>query len=254
MTDLTGKIAIITGGSRSLGKHIALKLAKNGADIILTYRSKAKEAEDVATQIQTMGRRAYALSLNLEGIHEIPGFIETVSECLRDMGKGKIDILINNAGIAHRDILGNVTEDDYDAIMNTNLKSVFFLTQAMEPHINDNGRILYIGSGLTRFALPPYIVYAASKAALTTLAQYVAKTLGHRGITANVVAPGALDTDFNKDNFASNPEMVEAIKSNTALGRVGLPSDIEDVIAMLASDAGKWITAQRIEVSGGMFL
>ncbi|MEM6463436.1 MAG: SDR family oxidoreductase [Pseudomonadota bacterium] len=254
-TSLEGKTALVTGGSRSLGKKIALKLASRGADVIVTYRTSAEEAQSVVQEVEAMGQKARALKVDLEGTEQIPSFVEALTDALREIsGHTRLDILVNNAGIERGGVIGQVSEDDFDAIMNTNVKSVFFLTQALLGHLNDSGRIIFIGTGLSRFTLPPYIVYAASKAALTTFAQYTAKTLGDRGITANVVAPGALDTDFNRANFEANPAIVDVIASNTALGRVGLPDDVDGVVAFLVSDDAHWITGQRIEVSGGMFL
>ena len=252
---LNGKVALVTGGSRSLGKAIALKLADQGADVIVTYRSKKDEADAVVSEIAAKGRKAAALQVDLEGTGDLPRFLGSLETVLTDMtGAFHLDILVNNAGIERGGVIGQVSEEDYDAIMNTNVKSVFFLTQSLLPNLRDGGRIILIGTGLTRFSLPPYIVYAASKGAQTVFAQYMAKTLGGRGITANVVAPGALDTDFNKANFEANPGIVDVISQNTALGRVGLSADIDGVVAFLASKDAGWITGQRIEVSGGMFL
>jgi len=254
-TSLLGKVALVTGGSRSLGRAIALTLADRGADVIITYRTKAREADTVVAEIREKGRKAAALQVDLQGTADLPRFTEALGATLTELtGGNRLDILVNNAGIEHGGIIGQVGEDDYDAIMDTNVKSVFFLTQRLLPNLNDGGRIILIGTGLSRFALPPYIVYAASKAAQTTFALYMAKTLGGRGITANVVAPGALDTDFNRANFEANPAIVDVIASNTALGRVGLPRDVDGVVAFLASEDAGWITGQRIEVSGGMFL
>ena len=253
--DLSGKTALITGGSRSVGRATALRLAREGADIILTYRSKAAEAAAVVAEIEAMGRKAAALPVDLEGTAGIPDFVDRLAETGRDvLGHDRIDILVNNAGIERGSVFGAVSEQDWDAIMDTNLKSAFFLTQALLGRINDGGRILFLGTGLTRFALPPYVAYAASKAALTAVALYLAKTLGPRGITVNVVAPGALDTDFNRANFDAHPEIVNMIAANTAQGRVGHADDIDGVIAFLASPASQWITGQRVEASGGMFL
>jgi len=252
---LSNKTALVTGGSRGVGKATALKLAEKGANVIITYRAKEDEAQAVIAQIEAMGRKAAALQVDLEGGAEIDGFVARLEPVVTDMaGAFTLDILVNNAGIERGGVVGTVSEADFDAIMNTNVKSVFFLSQALIPHLSDGGRIILIGSGLTRFSLPPYIVYAASKSAQTTFALYMAKTLGSRGITVNVVAPGALDTDFNRANFDANPGIVEMISGNTALGRVGLPSDVDGVVAFLASDDAGWITGQRIEVSGGMFL
>ncbi|MEX0367173.1 MAG: SDR family NAD(P)-dependent oxidoreductase [Ruegeria sp.] len=253
--DLTGKTVLITGGSRSIGRATALRMARDGADVILTYRSKASEAAQVVAEIAALGRKATALQLDLEGTSGIADFAVRLAEAgQRLLGHDRIDILINNAGIERGGVFGAVTEQDWDAIMDTNLKSAFFLTQALADRINENGRILFLGTGLTRFALPPYVAYAASKAALSAVALYLAKTLGPRGITVNVVAPGALDTDFNRANFDSNPQVVDMIASNTAQGRVGRTDDVEGVIAFLSSPTAQWVTGQRLEASGGMFL
>ncbi|WP_299611790.1 SDR family oxidoreductase [uncultured Tateyamaria sp.] len=253
--DLTGKTALITGGSRSLGRATALRLAREGADVILTHRSKAKEAEAVVAEIEAMGRKAAALQVDLEGTAAIPDFVERLAEAGHAvLGHDRIDVLVNNAGVERGGVFGTVAEADWDAIMDTNLKSAFFLTQALQDRINDDGRILFLGTGLTRFALPPYVAYAASKAALSAVALYLAKTLGPRGITVNVVAPGALDTDFNRANFDAHPEVVNVIAGNTAQGRVGRADDVEGVIAFLTSPSAQWVTGQRLEASGGMFL
>lgn len=253
--DLTGKTALVTGGSRSIGRAAALRMAHEGADVILTYRSQAAEAAAVVAEIEAMGRKAVALQVDLEGTDGLPDFVARLADAGRQvLGHDRIDILLNNAGIERSGVFGTVSEDDWDAIMDTNLKSAFFLTQAVLDRINDGGRILFMGTGLTRFALPAYVAYAASKDALGAVALYLAKTLGPRGITVNVVAPGALDTDFNKANFEAYPEIIDMIAANTVQGRVGHTDDVEGVIAFLASPAAQWVTGQRIEASGGMFL
>lgn len=253
--DLTGKTALITGGSRSLGRATALRLAREGADVILTYRSRAAEADAVVAEIEALGRKAVALQVDLEGTAGIPAFVAQVAKVGEDLfGHDRIDVLVNNAGIERGGVFGTVSEEDWDAMMDTNLKSAFFLTQALVERINDGGRILFLGTGLTRFALPPYVAYAASKAALNGVALYLAKTLGPRGITVNVVAPGALETDFNRANFDAHPEVVDVIAGNTAQGRLGQTDDVEGAIAFLASPAAQWVTGQRLEASGGMFL
>jgi len=253
--DLHGKTALVTGGSRGLGRAIALGLAKAGADVVITYRSEAEKAEAVVAEIATLGRKSAALPVDLEGTHDLPRFQDELAGALTAMrGSDKLDILVNNAGIQRGGVLGQVSEDDYDAIMNTNVKAVFFLTQALLEQLNDGGRIILIGSGLSRFSLPPYIVYGATKAAQDVFARYMAKTLGPRAITVNTVAPGALATDFNRATFEANPAIVEMIAGNTALGRVGEASDVPGTVAFLAGPDSAWITGQRIEVSGGMFL
>jgi NAD(P)-dependent dehydrogenase (short-subunit alcohol dehydrogenase family) len=253
--DLHGKAALVTGGSRGLGRAIALELAKAGADVVITYRSEAEKAEAVVAEIAARGGKATALPVDLEGTRDLPRFLEALSGALTGLrGGDRLDILVNNAGIQRGGVLGQVSEDDYDAIMNTNVKAVFFLTQALLEKLNDGGRIILIGSGLSRFSLPPYIVYGATKAAQDIFARYMAKTLGPRGITVNTVAPGALATDFNRAAFEANPAIVEMIAGNTALGRVGEASDVPGTVAFLAGPDSAWITGQRIEVSGGMFL
>ena len=255
MTDLRGKLALVTGGSRGLGKEIALRLAGRGADVVLTYRKEKDLAEAVAAAVRAAGCRAAALPVDLDGTADLPRFLTDLETAVTGLrGEFSLDILVANAGLSHRNPIGRVTEEEYDAIMNTNVKSVFFLTQALLPKLADGGRIVLIGSGLTRFSMPPYIVYAASKAAQTAFARYMAKTLGPRRITANVVAPGALHTDFNAAYYEANPHLVETIAANTALGRVGMPEDVGGVVAFLATDDAAWITGQRIEVSGGMSL
>ena len=254
MSSLHSKIALVTGGSRSLGRDIALRLAEAGADIVLTYRTNDAAAAETVRAIQALDRRAVALQVDLEGTAQIAGFVDRFTAVLADWEVDGFDILVNNAGISSAGPLGAITEDACDAVYDTNFKSVVFLTQALQERIRDNGRIFTIGSGLTRFTFDAYAVYASLKAAIETMARYWAKTLGPRGITVNAVSPGALDTDFNRAAFDHVPGLKEGIASQTALGRVALAEDVGGVVAFLCSDDARWITGQRIEVSGGMLL
>ncbi|QDK36662.1 SDR family NAD(P)-dependent oxidoreductase [Bdellovibrio sp. NC01] len=251
---MDAKIAVITGGSRGLGKNTSIALAKKGHDVILTYNSKKEEAEEVVRTIESLGRKAVALQLDVSSIKNFPAFAAQVAEVLKmKFNRERFDFLINNAGIGINAPLAEVTEEQFDTLVNIQLKSVVFLTQKMLPLLNDGGRIVNISTGLTRFTLPSYGVYAAMKGAIETLTKYMAKEFGARGISVNAVAPGAIETDFTK-NSLGNPQVRQVIVSNTALGRAGQPDDIGGVIAGLLSEENRWITAQRIEASGGMFL
>ncbi len=251
---LLGKIALVTGGSRGVGRDIALRLAEAGADVILTYRAQAEAAQAVAHEIRRGERRAEILPVDLDGIGEVDAFAATVGGVLEAWGADGLDMLVNNAGVGAYETLGSITEEGFDRIVNTNYKSVVFLTQALLPRMNDGGRIIGIGSGLSRFSMAGYAVYGSMKAALERFMAYLALELGPRGITANAISPGALATDFNAAALEQNPGLRDFIGSVTALGRMGEANDIGAAVAMLCSPAGAWITGQRIEVSGGMFL
>ena len=246
------KIALVTGGSRGLGKNMALSLAKNGIDVILTYNSKADEADKVVAEIQEGGQKAAALQLNTGDIKSFDAFYGQVKHVLKDkFNTNHFDFLINNAGIGINTPFADTTEDIFDELMNIHYKGVYFLTQKSLALINDGGRIINLSSGLARFTAPGYSVYGSMKGAVETLTKYMAKELGARGISVNVVAPGAIETDFGGGLVRDNAEYNQAVAANTALGRVGLPDDIGGVVAFLCSDAARWINAQRIEVAGG---
>jgi NAD(P)-dependent dehydrogenase (short-subunit alcohol dehydrogenase family) len=251
----TTPIALITGGSRGLGKSMALQLARRGTDVLLTYRSNRKEAEAVVAQIEQSGRRAAALQLDVSVAASFGPFVEQVRATLKGhWQRENFDFLVNNAGIGIHATFAETTEAQFDELVNVHLKGPFFLTQKLLPVLADGGRIVNISSGLARFALPGYAAYGAMKGAIEVLTRYQAKELGGRGIAVNVVAPGAIETDFGGGAVRDNKQLNDFVASQTALGRVGRPDDIGGVVAMLLSPENRWINAQRIEASGGMFL
>lgn len=252
---MTRKIALITGASRGLGRNAALHLAAAGVDVIGTYRSQADEAQAVAADIEQHGGRAVMLPLDVADCASFAAFVEEVRATLREtFGRDQFDFLVNNAGIGIHASFAETTEEQFDQLMNIQLKGPFFLTQKLLPLIVDGGRILNVSSGLTRFSLPGYAAYAAMKGAMEVLTRYQAKELGTRGIGVNILAPGAIETDFGGGLVRDNAQVNQQIASNTALGRVGLPDDIGAAITTLLSDGGRWINGQRVEASGGMFL
>jgi NAD(P)-dependent dehydrogenase (short-subunit alcohol dehydrogenase family) len=249
------KIAIITGGSRGLGKNTALALAKKGNDVILTYHSKKAEADEVVAQIEKLGQKAFALQLDVSNSKSFAGFANQVKSGLKQKWNSeRFDFLVNNAGTGVHASFAETTEEQFDQMVNIHLKGVFFLTQKLLPLIADGGRIVNVSTGLTRFAIPGYAAYATMKGGVETLTKFLAKELGARKITVNVVAPGAIETDFGGGAVRDNAEINSYIASQTALGRVGLPDDIGGVIASLLSEDNRWVNAQRIEASGGMFI
>lgn len=254
MTLEQNKVAIVTGGSRSLGRNTALHLAEAGTDIILTYQSNREAAEETMRQVEARGQRVAALPLDLSDTQNIAPFVADVAGQFKAWGQDGFDILVNNAGISGDQVFGDITEDAIDRLFTVNFKSTVLLTQALAPHLNDGGRIINMGTGLTRVTIPNMVVYATAKAALETFTRYLAVTLGSRQITVNTVAPGGIDNDFNAERFAAAPEVRDYIAGQTALGRVGLTEDIGPIVAFLASDAAHWVTGQRVEASGGFKL
>lgn len=252
---MTQRIALVTGGSRGLGKHAALKLAAKGTDILLTYHSNRQAALDVVAEIEQKGVKAAALALNVGDSSTFDAFASEVAQVLaQKWGRTTFDYLLNNAGIGLNVPFAETSEAQFDELMNIQFKGPFFLTQRLLPLLQDGGRILNVSSGLARFALPGYAAYAAMKGAMEVLTRYQAKELGGRGISVNIIAPGAIETDFGGGVVRDNAEVNRHIAAQTALGRVGLPDDIGDAIAALLSDELAWMNAQRVEVSGGMFL
>jgi NAD(P)-dependent dehydrogenase (short-subunit alcohol dehydrogenase family) len=248
-------IALITGGSRGLGRSMALKLAEHGIDVVLTYRSNKAEAEAVVEAITKLGRRAAALQLDVGKTSTFKAFAEQLRMALSEQWqREQFDYLVNNAGIGSHASFAETTEAQFDELMNVHFKGTFFLTQTLLPLIADGGRILNVSSGLARFALPGYAAYASMKGAIEVLTRYLAKELGPRHIAVNTLAPGAIETDFGGGVVRDNADVNAFVASQTALGRVGLPDDIGGAVAMLLSKESGWINAQRIEVSGGMFV
>ena len=255
MKGLDNRIALVTGGSRGLGRNIALALANNGADIILTYRQKKEEGEAVAAEVEQLGRKAALLQLDVADVSQFEKFLGAIRQVLESKwGRGQFDFLINNAGIDSSAPFEKMSEENFDRLFLVHFKGVYFLTQRLLPAIADGGRIICTSTGLARFAIPGYSAYASMKGAIEVFSRYLAKELGPRGIRANVVAPGAIETDFTKGAFEHHPEIKGFLASQTALGRLGVPDDIGGVVAFLCSEEGRWVNAQRLEASGGMFL
>lgn len=249
------KIALVTGGSRGLGKNMALELAKKGLHIILTYNSNEEKAKEVIKEIERLGQQAIAVQLNVTEFNNFEEFFVTIKESIKSkFGVEKIDYLINNAGIGINAPFAKTTEKQLDAIYNIQFKGTYLLTQSALNILNDGGGIVNVSTGLTRFALNGFSAYASMKSAIETLTIYQAKELGERKIRSNVIAPGAIETDFGGGAVRDNEKMNSFIATNTALGRVGLPDDIGSVVAFLCTDDAKWINAQRIEVSGGQMI
>jgi NAD(P)-dependent dehydrogenase (short-subunit alcohol dehydrogenase family) len=253
--NVPAKIALVTGGSRGLGKNTAIKLAEHGNDVILTFRSGKTEADAVVKQIESMGRRACALPLDVGLSATFAEFAEKIRGLLaKHWQRDRFNFLVNNAGIGINASFADTTEAQFDQLVNIHFKGVFFLTQKLLPLIADGGRIINMSSGLARFSIPGYSAYGAMKGAVEVLSRYMAKELGPRGIAVNVIAPGAIETDFGNGAIRDNKQLNAFIASQTARGRVGLPDDIGGVIASLLSAENSWINAQTIEASGGMFL
>jgi NAD(P)-dependent dehydrogenase (short-subunit alcohol dehydrogenase family) len=248
-------IALITGGSRGLGRSAALALAARGVDLILTYRTGQAQAQAVVAEAQSLGVRAVALPLDVADSASFAGFAEQVRAALREhWQRERFDYMVNNAGIGVHAAFADTTEAQFDQLMRVHLKGPFFLTQALLPLMADGGRILNLSSGLTRFALPGFAAYAAMKGAVEVLTRYLAKELGPRRIAVNVLAPGAIETDFGGGAVRDDAQLNAFIAAQTALGRAGRAEDIGTVVASLLSQDQGWVNAQRIEASGGMFL
>lgn len=249
------KTALITGASRGLGKEMALKIAEKGIDVIITYRSNAQQAEEVVKAVQSMGRQAKAFSLDTTQTDSFNTFFEKVSAYLKEAkGTESFDFLINNAGTGYSSPVVETKEDAFESLFNVHMKGVYFFTQQAIGKLNTDGRIINISSGLARFAIPGYSAYAMMKGGIEVFSRYLAKELGEKGIAVNTVAPGAIETDFEGGTVRDNPHVNQHIANMTALGRVGLPTDIGGVVAFLCTEDAGWINAQRIEVSGGMSL
>ncbi|RIV73916.1 SDR family NAD(P)-dependent oxidoreductase [Flagellimonas aequoris] len=249
------KIALVTGGSRGLGENMAINLAKKGLDVVLTYQSNKVEADKTVQEIESLGQKAYALQLDVSQVGSFDAFVDQVKKVTDShFGADYIDYLINNAGIGINAPITETTEEQFDTLVDIHFKGAFFLTQKLLPIMANGGGIVNISSGLARFSFPGYSVYGALKAAMETLTRYQAKELGARQIRSNIVAPGAIETDFGGGTNKTDEGKRTAIANFTALGRVGIPSDIGGVVAFLCTEDAKWVNGQRIEVSGGMMM
>ncbi|KNC88447.1 SDR family NAD(P)-dependent oxidoreductase [Trabulsiella odontotermitis] len=252
---MTQRIALVTGGSRGLGRNAVLKLAAKGIHIIFTYNSNVQAAQQVVQELEQTGVKAVALQLNVGETASFPAFVQNVQQHLKQIwNRDAFDYLVNNAGIGLNALFADTSEEQFDELVNIHFKGPFFLTQRLLPLLKNGGRILNVSTGLARFALPGYGAYASMKGAMEVLTRYQAKELGARGISVNAIAPGAIETDFGGGRVRDNEQLNQFVASQTAMGRVGLPDDIGNAIAALLSDELGWMTAQRIEVSGGMFL
>jgi NAD(P)-dependent dehydrogenase (short-subunit alcohol dehydrogenase family) len=253
MNTLKGKIALVTGGNRNIGRETALRLAQMGAHVVITYREQTDSAAKTVIDLQALGVQAAAIQVDLNGTSQLPAFVAKFKKQLADWGRQDFDILINNAGTLRIATFDKVTEDDLDAVFNTNYKSVFFLTQHLASLLADNGRIVNLGSGTARIAFGPLVSYGPIKAALQSLTLYLASFLGKRGITVNSVAPGGLDDDFNAPLFAMMPAK-DYITANTAVARIGLPKDVAGVIAFLCSSEASFVSGAVVNIDGGYHL
>lgn len=254
MANTNEKTAIITGGSRGLGRNTALHLARRGLDIIFTYHSNGAEAQGLIPEIEAMGRKTAAFQLDTSNIKAFFGFAQNVGKTLRGWDRERFDYLVNNAGTSLNKPFEQTTEAEFDQIVNVHFKGVYFLTQNLLPLMNNGSRIVNISAASACITFPGSSAYAAAKGAVEVLTRYMAKELGSRGIAANAVAPGGIETDFSGGTLRDNPAANKMVADMTALGRAGVPDDIGPMIAALLSDDNRWVNGQRIEVSGGMLL
>lgn len=250
----SSRIVLVTGGSRGLGRNAALALAADGADIVITYRAQADAAEQVVQQIQSLGRRAAALPLDMANSAGFAAFAQQLQRLLQGWGATALQGLLNNAGEGLYAPIADTTEAQFDHAVAVHLKGPYFLTQALLPLIADGGRILNVSSGLARFSLPGSSAYAMMKGGIEVFTRYLARELGARGISANTLAPGAIETDFGGGRVRDDAQTNAMVSSITALGRAGLPDDIGPVVVALLSPGTGWVNGQRVEASGGMFV
>ena len=252
-TTSTPKIALVTGGSRGIGRNTVESLAKRGVHTMFTYHSHSADAEAVVAAVRDAGAQGTALQLDAGNVASFDAFVESMKDALAKLGAPRFDFLVNNAGNNHRNMpFEKATEEEFDSVCNVHFKGVFFLTQKLLPLINDGGRIINISTARTRTSSPGGAVYASMKGAVEVLSRHLAKELGVRRIAVNVVAPGPVETDFSGGIVRDNPAVNKMISENTALGRAGLPEDLGPMIASLLSEENHWVNAQRIEVAGGV--
>ena len=247
-------IALVTGGSRGLGRSSAIHLARAGVDVVVTWLGQEAAAQEVVSEVEALGRRAAALRLDTRDVASFPAFTDALERALRKWGDGKLDILVNNAGTGLYVPFSETTEAQFDDMLNVHLKGVYFLTQRLLPLLRDGGRILNVSSGLARVSLPGSSAYGTMKGAVEVLTRYLARELGPRGISVNVVAPGPVETDFGGGRIRSNPDLKAALSAQAAMGRTGVAEDIGPLVASVLTSGSNWVTGQRIEASGGFQL
>ncbi|BAZ12241.1 short-chain dehydrogenase/reductase SDR [Calothrix sp. NIES-4071] len=245
MSQLAGKVAIVTGASRGIGRAIALKLAKSGASIIVNYAGNAQKAQQTVEEIRVLGVEAYPIQADVSKISEIKKLFDSSIEKF-----GKVDILVNNAGVIIYKPITEVTEEDFDKIFDINVKGTYFACQQAALRMADGGRIINFSSSTTAMMLPTYSAYVATKGAVEQMTRVLAKELGSKGITVNVVSPGPTDTELFREG--KSEETINHLAQMAALGRLGQVQDIASVVAFLASDDARWITGQNIRVNGGI--
>lgn len=249
------KVALVTGGSRGLGRDMAIQLAKKGFDVIITYHTNESEAKKVVTEIESINKKAKAIQLDVANSKSFDDFANKLKLTLKESFEAEsLFALVNNAGIGANTSIADTSEVVFDSMVSIHLKAPYFITQKLLPIIADGGSIVNISSGLARFSYPNYAPYAIMKAAIESLSRYQAQEFGNRKIRVNTVAPGAIATDFGGGAVRDNADLNAMIANTTALGRVGLPDDIGSVVAFLCSNDAKWVNAQRIEVSGGVHI
>lgn len=249
---MSNKIALVTGGSRGLGRDMAINLGKKGLDVVITYHSNLEAANEVIAEIGANGQKAIALQLDVTLVSSFDTFSTSLISSLNtNFGTDKLDYVVNNGGFIYYIPYADASVEQFDELLNVHFKGPFFLTQKLLKNINNNGGIVNVSTGLARFSTPGFATYAAMKGAMETLTKYQAQELGNRGIRSNIIAPGAIETDIMGGAIRDNKEMNAELASQTALGRVGFPQDIGRVVAFLCTDDAKWINGQRIEISGG---
>lgn len=255
MTGNSKKVALVTGGSRGLGRDMAIQLAKKGFDVVITYNSNISEANNVVNEINATGKKAKSIQLNVADFKSLDAFVSAIKTSLKeDFGTEHLFALVNNAGVGTYTSIADTSEEVFDNMVNIHLKAPYFITQKLLATLSNGGSIVNISSGLARFSYPNYAPYAIMKASIESFSRYLAQELGNRNIRVNTIAPGAIATDFGGGAVRDNAELNAMIASSTALGRVGLPDDIGSVVAFLCSEDAKWINAQRIEVAGGVHI
>jgi NAD(P)-dependent dehydrogenase (short-subunit alcohol dehydrogenase family) len=247
--------ALVTGGSRGLGRASALALAQDGVDVVVTYVRDRSSADELVRQVAAAGGRATALPLDTTSPEAFGGFADDLRAVLDGWGAAGLDVVVNNAGVAGHTPFGAITADAMDELYAIHVRGPVLLTQALAPLLVDGGHVLNVSTGLTRFTGgSPYSVYAAMKGAVEVWTRYLAKELGPRGIAVNTVAPGATATDFGGGVIRDDERYRTLIAGASAMGRVGEPTDIGRVVAAITSPSMSWVTAQRIEASGGQSL